>query len=438
MNSELRDKTLFYFTATYPYGNSPQWKKNELVVLKRFFRRIVVVPLTSGEDAQVGDLIEGIEYMSPIVDPHHRRLDRSMWEKWQVLAGLIRTPVRAHFMKEILAPRVLLSRARLTQLVRTTYEIGLFARSPLLLKLFESMSRQDSVAYFYWGIGQVNALLLKNRTELPFSVCRFHGWDLYEERHETAYIPYRKRLLELLDISLPCSENGRQYMEERWGPLGSRSITARLGTASVGRSELSHDGMLKIVSCSHVVEVKQLDLLCEALIKTPIPIRWTHIGDGPLMPMLRDYVDRMPGNVEVDLRGVIPAAEVPEVLASDSFDLFVNTSRSEGVPVSIMEALAAGIPVLATDVGGTSEIVDDSVGQLIPSGTDPSELAMAFEKFFLLDEASKLRLRDSAFKRFSERCDAETNAEILADAIANAVVRDSGVDESLNKSISKV
>ncbi|NCO54621.1 MAG: glycosyltransferase, partial [Bacteroidetes bacterium] len=46
-------------------------------------------------------------------------------------------------------------------------------------------------------------------------------------------------------------------------------------------------------------------------------------------------------------------------------DLFINVSESEGIPVSIMEALSAGIPVIATNVGGTNEIVNNDVGFLI-------------------------------------------------------------------------
>ena len=46
--------------------------------------------------------------------------------------------------------------------------------------------------------------------------------------------------------------------------------------------------------------------------------------------------------------------------------MFVNVSESEGIPVSIMEALAAGVPVLATDVGGTSELVGENNGILLP------------------------------------------------------------------------
>ena len=50
----------------------------------------------------------------------------------------------------------------------------------------------------------------------------------------------------------------------------------------------------------------------------------------------------------------------------NDFDLFVNMSLSEGIPVSIMEAISFGIPIIATNVGGNAEIVNDETGVLIP------------------------------------------------------------------------
>ncbi len=57
--------------------------------------------------------------------------------------------------------------------------------------------------------------------------------------------------------------------------------------------------------------------------------------------------------------GTVQSEDVMNYYTGNTIDLFVNTSSSEGVPFSIMEAFAAGIPVMATNVGGTGEIVDD-------------------------------------------------------------------------------
>ncbi|NJK95527.1 MAG: glycosyltransferase [Bacteroidales bacterium] len=57
--------------------------------------------------------------------------------------------------------------------------------------------------------------------------------------------------------------------------------------------------------------------------------------------------------------------------------MFLNTSLSEGVPVSVMEALSFGLPVIATDVGGTGELINDEVGMLINPEISPALLMSA-------------------------------------------------------------
>lgn len=74
--------------------------------------------------------------------------------------------------------------------------------------------------------------------------------------------------------------------------------------------------------------------------------------------------------------------------AAKHFDVFVNVSPSEGLPLSIMEACGCGIPVIATDVGGTHEIVSDGVnGFLLPSDCGPEDVAAAIKRFVFLGKA---------------------------------------------------
>jgi len=66
---------------------------------------------------------------------------------------------------------------------------------------------------------------------------------------------------------------------------------------------------------------------------------------------------------------------VMDTYRNNAADLFVHTSRSEGSPFVIMEALSCGLPVAATDAGGVAELVDSSVGRLFPNAIEPEELA---------------------------------------------------------------
>ena len=81
--------------------------------------------------------------------------------------------------------------------------------------------------------------------------------------------------------------------------------------------------------------------------------------------------------------------QVREYYATQDYSCFLNVSDGEGVPVSVMEAQAAGLPIVATTTGGTGEIVLDGVnGRLIPVNTTAAEIADAIES--IMDTGASL------------------------------------------------
>ena len=92
------------------------------------------------------------------------------------------------------------------------------------------------------------------------------------------------------------------------------------------------------------------------------------IGDGPLRDELRDRIEAMDLSSRVVLTGPLP----PERVAAElrAADLFCLPSAAEGLPISIMEAMAVGVPVLSTYVAGIPELlVDDQTGWIVPAGS---------------------------------------------------------------------
>jgi teichuronic acid biosynthesis glycosyltransferase TuaC len=88
------------------------------------------------------------------------------------------------------------------------------------------------------------------------------------------------------------------------------------------------------------------------------------IGDGPLMPELRELCATMGIQDRVYFTGNLPATAVARWLAAS--DLFCLPSHSEGCPSAVIEALACGRPVVATDVGGIPDLIRPSCGILVP------------------------------------------------------------------------
>jgi glycosyltransferase involved in cell wall biosynthesis len=80
-----------------------------------------------------------------------------------------------------------------------------------------------------------------------------------------------------------------------------------------------------------------------------------------------------------------------------------------------MEAISFGIPVFATDVGGTAEIISDSFGRLLPKDISHIELACEIESLIKKDEDEKREMRKHAIKFWEENYDADINYKKFAD-----------------------
>jgi glycosyltransferase involved in cell wall biosynthesis len=124
------------------------------------------------------------------------------------------------------------------------------------------------------------------------------------------------------------------------------------------------------------------------------------VGDGPDRLELEEEIRTLGLADSVQLAG--ERRDVPELLARA--DVFVLSSRSEGLPVSVLEAMAAGLPVVASRVGGVPEVVVDGRTGVLVRPSDPDELAAALQR--LVDHpALRRRLGAAGRARAEERFD---------------------------------
>lgn len=143
-----------------------------------------------------------------------------------------------------------------------------------------------------------------------------------------------------------------------------------------GQATASDDGVFRIVTCSGVNPVKRLDVFAQALklYNGATPIEWTLMGDGSQLEQIKDVASAYKNNVKVVFKGRVSNDDVHKYYANEKIDLFVNVSLSEGLPVSIMEAMSYSIPTLATAAGGNHEIVTDKTGYPISLDISPESL----------------------------------------------------------------
>lgn len=266
----------------------------------------------------------------------------------------------------------------------------------------------------YWRGGSTLALArLAAQRPRTAALTRVHGHELYEARWQPPFQPWVS-VYGALACVLPISRHGADHLRAG-GVAADRVWLARLGTEPAPPARASADGVLRIVSCSWMLPVKRVPLLARALVELSRrhpgrTIHWTHFGAGPERAQVQAALRDAPPDLQAHLPGQVSHGEVLAHYAAAPVDLFVLLSASEGLPVSIQEAIAAGIPVLATDVGGVAEIVGPDNGQLLPADPAPADVVAALERLcFTLGAAERDAMRQGSRSRWAVDFDAERN-----------------------------
>jgi colanic acid/amylovoran biosynthesis glycosyltransferase len=147
------------------------------------------------------------------------------------------------------------------------------------------------------------------------------------------------------------------------------------------------------------------------------------VGDGPLRTKLETEIARLDLRGHVELLGPLTESEVAQILGVA--DIYVQPSivaasgLMEGIPVALMEAMASGVPVVATALSGVPELVEDDVTGLLAPAGDPHALADALER--LTTEAALAdRLARSGRIRVEQQFDVRRNVAELAGLLRGA------------------
>lgn len=274
------------------------------------------------------------------------------------------------------------------------------------------------LVYTYWCTeATLGALLAKKRKPDLEVVTRFHGYDLYEERTQNGWQPFRTLLIRNADFLFFACETAKAYFEKRWGGARDRMCVSYLGSAERKRISCKPSGPLRLISCSNLIPLKRVERIIEALALLPeeVQVCWDHIGDGIQRQVLERLAQsRLTGDgVQWKFWGAVANVQLQDVYQSIHGELFVTTSSTEGgVPVSIQEAASMGIPAIATAVGGIPEIVvHEKTGLLLSADPSAEEIAQSIMTYIKLPEEKKAEMAQSAYQLWMTEFNAERNAE---------------------------
>ncbi len=174
-----------------------------------------------------------------------------------------------------------------------------------------------------------------------------------------------------------------------------------------------------VLSVRRLVYKNGIDTLIESAksaIESNRQVFFLVVGAGPDFDAVRERIEQLGIAERCKLTGFVSDADLPAYY--NTADLFVLPSKSgEGLPLVALEAISCGLPVVATDVGGISEVLPKGYGKLIPSGM-PSEMANAILEFCQIELAPLKRdLRSIALENFSWEKNVERLTKIYEEFI---------------------
>lgn len=292
-----------------------------------------------------------------------------------------------------------------------------------IIKNIGNINNKKVLIYNFWFFDSARtAVLLKSKLSENNDVVEYsraHRYDLYSEENSLNYLPLRRWLVENTDYVFPCSEDGRNYLLKDFSDYDRKIIVSFLGTVDHGVQKKKQKE-LTIISCSRIVPVKRIERIISALRildEKKVSLKWIHFGDGDMRQFLTEQAKNLK-NIKVEFFGNIKNSDLMKMYEENYYKCFVNVSESEGLPISIMEALSFGIPVIATDVGGTSEIVKEGKnGFLLKKDFTDDELADRILNIVNCDESLYNSLRVSARRIWENNFEYKNNINKLFENI---------------------
>lgn len=226
-----------------------------------------------------------------------------------------------------------------------------------VLWLTTIVRRARRVHVHFAGEAAVWAREACRRAGVPYGVT-VHAVDLFKPAAGFAEV------LRDADTVITVSTHNRDRLREEWG-IEARIVRCGVDPGAFGRVEVG--GPPVVLGVGRWVPKKGLDTLAEAAARLGRRARVRLVSDAPALP-------------GVEVAGLLSRADVREELARAT--LFVLPCRRapdgdmDGIPVVLMEAMAAGLPVITTPISGIPELVDAEVGWLVPPD-DVEALAVA-------------------------------------------------------------
>lgn len=283
------------------------------------------------------------------------------------------------------------------------YESYLFSRS-----IFQKYIQAEAVDFIYaqgftaWEL--IRQRKLKNRNLPPIGL-NFHGLNMFQPSfglrnylNNILFKPYIKYNIQKADFVFSLGRKLTQLIHQ------NTQTTKNIIEIPVGidpswlidASEITINSVLNFIFIGRYDKVKGLKLLnlaIEKAFKRDIAFVFNFIGPIPDNVQIRHKNVKYHGEIQSE-------AELKKILKQN--DIIINCSYSEGMPTVILEAMACGLAVIATDVGAVNELIDEENGILIPPGNSTA-IEEAIAKFVAMSLKQLLEMKTHSLRKVQKR-----------------------------------
>jgi colanic acid/amylovoran biosynthesis glycosyltransferase len=347
---------LLYVTASLPYGTTEVFAVPELQELTRRGHEVRLAPMSRYAATPPSDALPFVPHTlyAPLLSPASlgggaAQLTLRPGRALGVLRHVLRGQKRGVIEKNLAA----------------------FPKALWLARVARAWGA-DHIHGYWASVAATAAMIAGEVSGVPWSFTA-HRWDIVQPNA----LPAK---LESARFARFISQDGFDNARSVAGPLvDTKGVVIRMGVsldaAAVEPTPLPEGTHLRVVCAATLIPRKGHRFLLEALAELKrrgLRVALTLAGGGELRAALEAQADALGIREQVTFLGNVDHAELLRLYASGAFDAFVLPSLHEGISVAVMEAMSHALPVIATDVGGTKELLTEGAGLLIPPENVPA------------------------------------------------------------------
>lgn len=384
-------KYLFLVTDNYPFGYGEEFIQNEVEYLSKSFKKIFIIT-NNNNDKLTKEIPKNFEVF---------RITKNKLKLFELL--------KLEYLIDFFSEKQDLKNIK--RKINFIYIGHIIKKRILEILENENIELNEVVLYSYWFYSGAYAIS-KIESKNILKISRAHRYDLYKESGPQFL---KEIIFKNINWILPCSFQGEVYLKKEYLNFKSKIKCSYLGTKNNKKFRLKENNY-NLVSCSYIRPIKRIDLIIEALAQVDLKnkkVTWTHIGDGENLKQIKLLAEQRLKNIEFKFLGNFENKKILNYYEENDIKCFINLSSSEGLPVSMMEVQSFGVPIIATNVGGVSEIVNSETGILLVENPTSKEVAKAIEKIMLLSDEGYKKIQQNCYDNWNKKFNADKNYEIF-------------------------